>query len=84
MKYTIFNKDGSIINKEFPIRTICEIHRQMAHNIMELDIEPHKKKELLNQLDEAYDAGKRMGLKLKKYYKVYNKNKKWYEEFYDE
>lgn len=81
-KYSIFDRKGNIINTEFPVRTICEMHRQMAYTITELDLSEEDKIKLLDQLDEAYDAGKRMGLKLKEYYQ--QTKKRWYEDFYNE
>jgi hypothetical protein len=78
-KYSIFTKTGEITTQTFPVRTICEVHRQLALAIEATLVDPAAKRKLLDMVDEAYDMGKRMSDKLKSNHEQAQKPGRWWE-----
>lgn len=84
-KYSIWKYGEVPPHKEFSKRTICHVHRVLAHLIWQTDIEESRKHEILELVDEVYDMGRRMGEKLRDYHQEFVdmglKKKGWRDEF---
>jgi len=61
-----------------PIRTICEVHREIYDILESNDINPKLKKVLIEKLETAYQMGKKMDAKLRQYY--YNYDDGWWKK----
>jgi hypothetical protein len=83
-KYTIFDGNGRVTTKIWPVRTICESHRQLARIIEGADMDEGLRADLLDRVDEVYDMGKRMGDKLQGYYEKDGSSGHWDNGFYQE
>lgn len=63
-------------NRQFPWRTICEIHREIFRELKKLGFNGNSK--VIKLLLEAYPIGKKMNNKLRQYKHGYDAG--WYEE----
>lgn len=83
-KFTIFSsktKTGIRANKEGSKRTICDVNLRLANIIASIDnIKEDDRRELLEYVDELYDMGKRMGIKLRDYHDKFNLQGGWRDD----
>lgn len=61
-----------------PIRTICEVHREMYDKIIDSKIDDKFANEIIDLLEDAYIMGKKMDAKLRQYKNNYDDD--WWEK----